>query len=62
MSYFNVTNSSSNFLSHLDTLKVNLTSSCRFFCTGYKEHVEGLACVDQTSSVVYTSVDSSSNP
>jgi hypothetical protein len=52
---------SSNILSHLETLKVNLTSSCRFFRIDYKvEHPEGLACPGQTSSAVYTSVDSSS--
>jgi hypothetical protein len=54
-------NSSSNILSHFATLKVNLTSSCRFFWIDYKEeHEEGLACVGQTSSAVYTSMDSSS--
>jgi hypothetical protein len=49
--------SSSNILSHLATLKVNLTSSCRFFETGYKGHAEGLAFVDQTSSTIYTYAD-----
>jgi dissimilatory sulfite reductase (desulfoviridin) alpha/beta subunit len=45
----------------LATLKVNLISSCRFFCTGCKEeHVEDLAFVGQTNSAVYTSADSSS--
>jgi hypothetical protein len=35
---------SSNILSHLATLKVNLTSSCRFFRIDCKaEHAEGLA-------------------
>jgi hypothetical protein len=53
--------SSSNILSHLATLKVNLTSSCRFFQIDCKaEHAKGLACLGQTSSAVYTSVDSSS--
>jgi hypothetical protein len=52
---------SSNILSHLATLKVNLTSSYRFFRIDCKtEHAEGLACPGQTSSAVYTSVDSSS--
>jgi hypothetical protein len=51
---------SSNILSHLTTLKINLTS-CRFFQIDCKtEHAEGLACPGQTSSAVYTSVDSSS--
>jgi hypothetical protein len=51
----------SNILSYLATLKVNITSSCRFFRIVYKaEHAEGLACPGQTSSAVYTSVDSSS--
>jgi hypothetical protein len=50
-----------NILSHLATLKVNLTSSCQFFRIDCKaEHVEGLACPGQTSLVVYTSLDSSS--
>jgi hypothetical protein len=53
--------SSSNILSHLATLKVNLISSCRFFGTGCKEeHAEDLAFVGQTNSVVYTFMDSSS--
>jgi hypothetical protein len=53
--------SSSNILLHLTTLKVNLISSCRFFCTGYKEErAEDLDFVGQTSSTIYTSVDSSS--
>jgi hypothetical protein len=52
--------SSSNILTHLTTLKVNLTCY-RFFLTGCKEeHVEDLAFVGQTSSAVYTSKDSSS--
>jgi hypothetical protein len=52
---------SSNILSHLPTLNVNLTSSCRFFWTDYKEEqAEDLACFGQTISAAYTSVDSSS--
>jgi hypothetical protein len=52
--------SSSNILSHLATLKVNLTSFCQFFSTGCKEeHGEDLAFVGQTSSVVHIYVDSS---
>jgi hypothetical protein len=36
---------SSNILSHLPTLNVNLTSSCRFFLTGCKEEeAKDLAC------------------
>lgn len=45
--------SSLNILSHLATLKVNLTS-CRFFWTGRKEEQsEDLGFVGQTSSVVH---------
>jgi hypothetical protein len=52
---------SSNILSHLPTLNVNLTSSYCFFWTGCKEEqAEDLACFGQTISAAYTSVDSSS--
>jgi hypothetical protein len=51
---------SSNILSHLAILKVNLTSSCQLFRIDCKaEHFKGLACPGQTSSTVYTFVDSS---
>jgi hypothetical protein len=53
--------SSSNILSYLAILKVNLISSYRFFWTGCKElHTEDLAFVGQTNSAVYTYADSSS--
>jgi hypothetical protein len=52
---------SSNILSHLATLKVNFTFSCRFFGTGCREvHDDDLALADQTISVAYTSFGSSS--
>jgi hypothetical protein len=60
--YFNVAilSNSSNILSYLPTLNVNLTSSCRFFLAGCKEEqAEDLACFGQTISVAYTSFDSS---
>jgi hypothetical protein len=48
-------------LSHLVTLKVNFTSSYRFFWTGYREvQDDGWALVGQTISVAYTSFGSSS--
>jgi hypothetical protein len=54
-------NNSSNTLSHLTTLEVNLTSSCRFFRINCKaKHADDLAYAGQTSSAAYTSVDSSS--
>jgi hypothetical protein len=53
--------SSSNILSHLTTLKVNLTYSCRFFLTDCKEEqAEDFAFVGQTSSTAYTSMNLSS--
>jgi hypothetical protein len=53
--------SSSNILSHLATLKVNL-NSYQYFWTDYKEeHAEDLACVGRTSSAVYTYVHSHPN-
>jgi hypothetical protein len=52
---------SSNILSHLPTLNVNLTSSCCFYWTDCKEEqAEDLACFGQTISAVYTFFDSSS--
>jgi hypothetical protein len=63
MVYFNVAifSNSSNILSHLPTLNVNLTYSCCFFWTCSKEEQnEDLACFGQTILAAYTSFDSSS--
>jgi hypothetical protein len=56
VSYFNVTifDSSSNILSHLETLIVNFTS-CRLFLTGYKqENPEGLSALTKKFGGIYT--------
>jgi hypothetical protein len=63
MIYFNVHifSNSLNILLHFPTLNVNLSSSCRFFWTGYKkEQAEDLACFGQTNSAAYTTCGSSS--